>query len=243
VIRRVGAYAKLVANYYLDDAVIAAGEAAELLFVRTNAFSSTSDSDGYHTEAQLLRGPAGGMKDAKKRIARLVEVGLWQEVDGGYQVRSWVKIHPSSEEKGRVKKADRDRKRVDLPFDFPTDSGRNPNGAQPDSLSLIQSSAVQSSAVSKTRARGTRIDDWKPGPSDIDWQRRASIADDIARREFEKFGDYWRAVPGQRGLKLDWSATWRNWLRTAQERAVPQRETEAQARIAARAADPLASAR
>jgi len=27
------------------------------------------------------------------------------------------------------------------------------------------------------------------------------------------FSDYWISKPGQYGLKLDWMATWRNWLR------------------------------
>lgn len=30
-----------------------------------------------------------------------------------------------------------------------------------------------------------------------------------------KFRDYWRAQPGQRGVKTDWPATWRNWCRKA----------------------------
>jgi uncharacterized protein YdaU (DUF1376 family) len=30
---------------------------------------------------------------------------------------------------------------------------------------------------------------------------------------FEKFKDYWIAQPGQKGVKLDWDATWRNWVR------------------------------
>lgn len=33
--------------------------------------------------------------------------------------------------------------------------------------------------------------------------------------EVDRFKDYWRAIPGQRGLKLDWDATFRNWLRKA----------------------------
>lgn len=32
-------------------------------------------------------------------------------------------------------------------------------------------------------------------------------------RETEKFLDYWRAAPGSKGVKLDWPATWRNWIR------------------------------
>lgn len=31
--------------------------------------------------------------------------------------------------------------------------------------------------------------------------------------EFRQFCDYWHAQPGQRGIKLDWFGTWRNWCR------------------------------
>ena len=37
---------------------------------------------------------------------------------------------------------------------------------------------------------------------------------------WEEFRDYWISVPGQRGLKLDWYATWRNRVR-----AVPVKQT------------------
>lgn len=39
------------------------------------------------------------------------------------------------------------------------------------------------------------------------------------KTEHEKFMDYWRAVPGVKGRKLDWPATWRNWMRSAADRA------------------------
>jgi len=32
----------------------------------------------------------------------------------------------------------------------------------------------------------------------------------------EKFRDYWTALAGQRGVKTDWLATWRNWCRNEQ---------------------------
>jgi uncharacterized protein YdaU (DUF1376 family) len=34
------------------------------------------------------------------------------------------------------------------------------------------------------------------------------------RKTFETFRDYWIAQPGSKGLKTDWFATWRNWVRT-----------------------------
>lgn len=39
----------------------------------------------------------------------------------------------------------------------------------------------------------------------------------------ERFTDYWRAAPGSRGVKLDWSATWRNWCRREVERPQAKR--------------------
>jgi hypothetical protein len=32
-------------------------------------------------------------------------------------------------------------------------------------------------------------------------------------KTFEQFKDYWIAQAGQKGVKLDWFATWRNWVR------------------------------
>jgi len=34
-----------------------------------------------------------------------------------------------------------------------------------------------------------------------------------AQQTFAKFMDYWIAQAGQKGVKLDWFATWRNWVR------------------------------
>lgn len=45
------------------------------------------------------------------------------------------------------------------------------------------------------------------------------------RLEAEKFADHWHAKPGADARRLDWEATWRNWIR----RALPpkQRTTSA----------------
>ena len=63
---------------------------------------------------------------------------------------------------------------------------------------------------------GTRLpDDWTPTldclPSEF------GLSADQFANELAKFLDYWRAVPGAKGRKLDWDATWRNWLRRAAE--------------------------
>ena len=34
---------------------------------------------------------------------------------------------------------------------------------------------------------------------------------------FESFKDYWVAAPGSKGVKADWFATWRNWIRNQKQ--------------------------
>jgi hypothetical protein len=58
--------------------------------------------------------------------------------------------------------------------------------------------------------------------------------------EADRFRDYWIAQPGAKGIKLDWPATWRNWIR----RAAPNirgaaRENSRPARNASRDNDPF----
>lgn len=92
-------------------------------------------------------------------------------------------------------------------------SSKDQQGSENDSL--------RSSTTSK---RGTRLpDDWQPTEEMRQWFREQPFANAVNPvMETQKFVDYWRAQPGQRGVKLDWVATWRNWMRTAAERLRPR---------------------
>lgn len=59
---------------------------------------------------------------------------------------------------------------------------------------------------------------WSPDPDDF-LKALDLIGPERAATELEKFSDYWRAVPGAKGRKLDWSATYRNWIRRTAESA------------------------
>ena len=73
---------------------------------------------------------------------------------------------------------------------------------------------------------GSRIPDGFPNADAIDWckQHRQDL-DPLATAE--RFRDHWVAKPGKDGRKLDWPATWRNWVRG--ERAPPVRAGPAKA--------------
>jgi hypothetical protein len=68
------------------------------------------------------------------------------------------------------------------------------------------------------RKRGTRIpDDFAVTPEMVEWARERVPHVD-GRLETEKFINHWTAKTGKDATKLDWVATWRNWMLNAAAR-------------------------
>lgn len=67
--------------------------------------------------------------------------------------------------------------------------------------------------------RGTRIaPDWVPNENDRQFALNEGLSHDTIDRIAAEFRDYWISVAGAKGTKLDWSATWRNRVRSIQDR-------------------------
>jgi hypothetical protein len=74
---------------------------------------------------------------------------------------------------------------------------------------------------SLSRSRGERL---KIEVLPDDWMEAAiSIGHRNPVGEFSRFRDYWVSQPGQKGVKADWLATWRNWCRRACEGQTTQK--------------------
>jgi len=83
-----------------------------------------------------------------------------------------------------------------------------------------------------TPTRGTRLlSGWRPSAETVAAMRSECPGLDLAA-EHRRFADYWADQPGQRGRRLSWEGTWRNWMRRAaddQARRSPtsrQRQTD-----------------
>lgn len=76
------------------------------------------------------------------------------------------------------------------------------------------------------RSRGSRLPaDWKP--SEVLKAFASKERPDLdLKATVEKFKDYWSAVPGQRGTKLDWEATFRNWVRSERQIAAASKPAD-----------------
>lgn len=74
----------------------------------------------------------------------------------------------------------------------------------------------------QTRSRGSRLlPDWRPSEILEAWAVKER-PDLEMPAVVAKFGDYWRGVPGSRGMKLDWEATFRNFIRTEKPGSKPK---------------------
>lgn len=114
--------------------------------------------------------------------------------------------------------ADAERKR--LTRDVPTRPDVSRDVPTPPALHTPDAEAE---ALRGGAKRASRLpDDFKP---DLKYASDA-VPDLDAQAEYERFRDFWRSKPGSAGTKLDWPATWRNWIRTCRDNGKYARRKE-----------------
>lgn len=93
-------------------------------------------------------------------------------------------------------------------------------GASGDPTSPLTS--PESGASTRKAKNGTRV----PDPFEVTDTMIAYVTDRCPgldwERETERFINYFTAAPGQRGVKLDWIATWRKWMLDSVDRKAPR---------------------
>jgi hypothetical protein len=69
-------------------------------------------------------------------------------------------------------------------------------------------------STKNNNTRGSRLPvDWQPAHGDLVFAANSGWSHEHIAIEVDKFRDYWISQPGQKGVKTDWRATWRNWVR------------------------------
>lgn len=102
-------FVPLAVNYPRDRAIRRAGPEAELVFIRGLVFTKGAKTDGFLADFDLDAAMVG-IRPAwvQKGVEALVRVGLWNVVDDGWQVRSWVKWNSTQEQIAEDQQAKRD---------------------------------------------------------------------------------------------------------------------------------------
>lgn len=197
-------------------------------------WSSRQLTDGCIPKRDLTFAAPRTMKRPAKFVAELIDAGLWEATEDGWKLHDFLDYQPSKEQvtAERAKTAERQtrwRERHSKTRDDSvsnggsngvTNGGSNAAPTRPDptrpELHTDQDSAAPPPPEKPKKA--TRI----PIPFDLTAEMREWAAEKAPGVDLdaatEEFVDYWRGVSGQRGTKLDWTATWRNRMRDKQSR-------------------------
>jgi hypothetical protein len=101
--------------------VLEAGPLASWLYVCSLTYSARILTDGFIPKAQVRR--LADVENAQELADKLVEVGLWDCVENGYQIHDYLDYNPSADTVKTKQESDRIRK----------NSTRNPHGIQQES--------------------------------------------------------------------------------------------------------------
>jgi hypothetical protein len=159
---------------------------------------------------QRSSGEAKALRDARREAGRKGAASRWDSNgDGKSHSNSHHKSHANSEANEMASASQTDAKPM-AEVEVEEEEEKNPPDAD-----------APGPPRGAPRKRGTHI------PEDfaktitaemVAWARaEAPLVDH--RRATDEFVDYWLAIPGQRGSKLDWPRTWKNRLRELQQRA------------------------
>lgn len=140
-----------------------------------------------------------------------------RELIDSYQVLSWEKRQPKREDESAAERKRRQREREhDLQISgcVTNEASRNVTQSHADVTQCHdrgEERREEKRERGKTKRVGTRLpDDWSPSAADIEFCQTERPDLEVAITA-ARFKDYWISKPD--GLKLNWSATWRNWVR------------------------------
>jgi hypothetical protein len=126
---------------------------------------------------------------------------------------------------------------IDPSFDPSVRGQSNPSddpSIDPSSTTAPAPTPSPTPPTGRTVARGTRLSpDWRLDASTTAWTLER-LSQQAASLELEKFRNHWTAKTGRDATKLDWSATWRNWVlnsRSAQTGHPPPPQSTADQRV------------
>ncbi len=213
-------------NFLWDAAILGCDVEAQMLYVRALCLSKQTESHGFVSRKQVASLCFGLLEANENLVKQLLESDLWTDTAEDYFIRSWFKYNKTPEELEKLSavraKAGSKGGRAKPKQVASTRAKQNQAEVEVEvevENSLASLATQTTNGASKPKGKGTRV----PDPFPVDEEMVAWAEQELPwfdwTKETPKFLDYWRAKPGAGGVKLRWDSTWRNWMRTAAERA------------------------
>lgn len=212
-------------GFWSHPKVLELSPGALALWVRAGSYCAAHLTDG-EVKPSILRllGAEGEHAD------ELVASELWDWESGAWRFHDWAEYQPSREsvlaeraaaaERMRQVRANRgkrsgERSGEQVPNVREKFAGSSATPTRPDPTT------TSNEVVGVAAKRGSRLpSDWVPSVELRAWAV-AKRPDLNVSEQFDAFRDYWNSMPGAKGVKLDWDATWRSWIRNAYASKVP----------------------
>jgi hypothetical protein len=207
-------------EFWKHEELSALPEATHMLAA---ALLNYSDDEGYfnanprliQSECCPLREPSVSVQDSLTSLSVMGYIRLGKTIEGKHygQVINFL-------EHQRVNRpvASKIKELAILWADSPTPHTQITEPSPPEGKGMEEEGngerASERAPTPKIDKRGTRIpDDWQPPSVGKAYGLGRGIPDSLLADEIEAFRDHWRAKPGKDGLKLDWDAAWRTWVK------------------------------
>ena len=214
-------YAKFTLDFPESAKIKPLSDKAYRILTEMVFWSRRAMSDGFIPEGMFRT--FGNSRARNELLQNDPERPSVQKVEGGYRLHDFEK-HQSTRaeiEADRISAQERGRK------GGKAKAANQQNASKPlaTSSDLLGEKASQTYPETQTetsttdvvekqaRKRATRLtSSWQPDPDLRAWAATETPhVNPVA--ETQRFIDYWIAQPGQKGVKVDWPATWRNWMR------------------------------
>lgn len=150
----------------------------------------------------------------EKAVSSLIEQGKIINTDGGFwNARVAIEIEKRSEKRKVAATSANKRWGKNEQNQQAPDANASNSQCQADA-NQIPDTRVKEEANASSKKRGSSLSpEWRLPKAWGEWAVAEGLSEIDARRESDRFRDYWIGIPGSRGVKADWLATWRNWVR------------------------------
>lgn len=153
----------------------------------------------------------------KKSVDALVEAGkLTLGSEGFFNRRVQIEIEKRTEKRAAASQS----AKVRWDKSKQNQSSENANASNPQCVRNANQNPEPEKKKEEpngsSKKRGVRLTaEWVLPRAWGEWAMAEGLSEVCVRREGERFRDYWISESGPKAAKLDWQATWRNWVRKA----------------------------
>ena len=194
-------------DFWRDENLAAISPEAALLAI---GLLNHADDEGYfNAHPKLIESDIFPLRELSRPITVMVDelfrigyIKLFEGIDGK---RYGHIFNFSKHQVINKKNPSKIKELCGIPEDYHTTTVELPVG--------MEGNGMEKEKELKKSQRGSRLandfvlpEEWK----DFCAKQRPDL---LPAATFEQFKDYWCAKPGKDGVKLDWQATWRNWVR------------------------------